>query len=390
MKIKFRASVILFLIALMPMHSLITFGLSGTPLVAWKQLLGVALLPLVTVDVLNLFLQKRSLVGAVLALCVIIFLLYCLFLIVLDADRIVMYASAVACFVIFFFTCSGWRLIRPASFISVAFWVGTIVSIGVIFDFFTQFFFFLNHNADEAGSFNGIGLYRPVFTLGSSSLVFVVLGSCILIYLSKEAKPYSSLSRRGFLLWLTFIAVALSGSRMSLILLIGLTFFLSGFRWNVMTIGATLILGSFLLENELVVRFLSAVDLMDPGNVGRVGHWLFAFNNIELFLNPMGDGIGSVSSNSTALGTSHFESSFLTFAYELGVIGVIGIYVIIPLFLLITELSTSLKIFCFLLLAQSVFVPVHYNILYATFVGFAFAFFLGFYHEKNCRSYSHF
>lgn len=390
MKINIRASGTLFLIALMPMHSLITFSFSGTPLVAWKQLLGVALLPLATLDVLNFLLQRRSLEGAVLSLSVMIFLLYGFFLIVLDADRLVMYASAVTCFVIFFFTCSGGRFVRSTSFINIAFWLGVLVSVGLIFDFFTHFFFFLNHNVDGAASFEGIGLYRPVFTLGSSSLVFVVLGSCLLVYHSKEAKPYTSLIRRSFLLWISLIAVALSGSRMSLVLLVGLTFFLSDFKGKVITGGAILVLGYFLIEADVVLRLLSVLDVMDPGNVGRVSHWVFAFDNLELFLSPMGAGIGSVSSNSTALGTSHFESSFLTFAYELGVLGVIGIYLIIPFFLLMAKLNILLKIFCFLLLAQSLVVPVHYNILYSAFVGFVFAFFLGLSYEKNCRSYSHF
>ena len=149
-------------------------------------------------------------------------------------------------------------------------------------------------------------------TLGSNSLLLLVV-----IYYSERLRL--SIVKKILLALL----VGYVGARLPMLLL--LSFFLLQARYFVF-LGAIVLIAVLLFPREML-----SLILMDVGNLGRYGNWMVFIKDFEFKI--FGEGIGYLASSKSVYETLHFESSLLSSYIEMGLVGVMLLFVLVPLIL---------------------------------------------------------
>lgn len=359
--------VVLFLAA---NHSLITYFFKNTPMVAWKQFLGMSTI-LYSLLIFSKLIKGKvggSLIFVNLIICT--YFVYGYFNIFLDVTYINNYVTALSIFFLLFYLNNLFGYLDRSSAILMAKYTVLYLFIGFIFDSQTEFFNFLTHNFSELYSnYN----YRPVFTIGSSSLLFSILGSLTII-LNNEYRKNKNTPIYIFIILMCMATIFVSGSRSSFFLYLVLISFLHIKNLLSLTIIFIIFTGIVFYAQIDFIRFISIFNLTDPGNFIRLKYWILFLNDFTGMLSVFGHGIGYLGSESNIYNTNHFESSFIALFVELGVFGIILLYFILPIYILRHRISFSFKIFILLIILQSIFAPIHYNFVNLIFIFFAYAY----------------
>lgn len=359
-------------------HSIITYTLTGTPLVAWKQLIGaVALLysMLRLAPTSNAPIRRQP---YTLAISILIFSSIYLTHAVLHETNLPGYGYNIVSF--------GFLLLPPTilrntkrdkieRLIKILTISAAFVSIGIIIDYYTNAFAFIKSGETDTNLTFG---HRPSFLLGSSTLSFCVLSLPIALHATFHNKPTIPLIT---LTTLSFLAILLSGSRMSLALfstyLIFLTiknkkFFIIALLFT--TLGTALYYyQSDIGESIQTDRLMMIASIDDPGNFHRAQHWIWLYQNLPDQLSLFGKGVGFLRSTENNYGTTHFESSLISIIVEGGIIGLIMLYLVIVPLAIFNAKHTYLQIWISLAIGHTLFIPGIFNYTISLTVGIAIA-----------------
>lgn len=220
-------------------------------------------------------------------------------------------------------------------------WVGLYVSFGFVYDYFTQDFSFLSHN-----DVNLAHTYRPVFTLGTSSLLFIIFSAPIVIrnVLGQPARLFTY-----FYLVVSVVAVYFSGSRLSLILYVFfIGFYL--FKVNKQYFFLAAFVGALSLLNADLSRLLNVFNRLDPGNMQRFAHWDYFYKLFTVDTLFFGPGLGSAYSDNWPHPSVHFESDLLFIYFQTGIWGVIVLFIFIVGYFMSVRTSVSYVWFLLILM----------------------------------------
>ena len=200
-------------------------------------------------------------------------------------------------------------------------WAGLYLSVGFIYDFFTRDFAFLSHNITRLDH-----TYRPVFTLGTSTLLFLILSAPIVIRNVLEQKPK-------FLTYVyicvSLIAVFCSGSRAALILY-SLFVGIYVFKVNKLYFWVFGLIGLLALLTSDLSRYINLFSASDPGNHTRFNYWVYFFKSFTSETLFVGSGLGSAYSDYWPHPSRHFESDVIFIYFQSGILGlmVLSIFIV--------------------------------------------------------------
>lgn len=365
MTVSYNKCVVGFILILMLNHSLITYFFSGTPLVAWKQLLSFLFLPYVLI-IYTQFIKRFSSTYFGLLLLLIAFLwLHHIGSLFKDQSFLRGFVTFTSVLILAVSMSKIIPMVDDKSLVNIAKLSLIYVCLGIIIDSQFQIFSFISHNhSDELSQIHG---YRPVFTLGSSSLLAYVLSSLFLLIFYLSERMRVSQSMIGYSL-ICLIAVWLSGSRASLFMFciaLCIVYRKNGFGVLSLSFSGAL-MATF--STESLGRMLSLFSTGDPGNLTRFYYWDYFMSNYRDMGSILGRGIGYLSSESNIFDTAHFESTFISLYVEVGLMGILLVYLFFPLFVIRSTVDSGIKLFFVCALVHSLFVPVLYNFVQIFFL----------------------
>lgn len=335
---------VLMIVAFVSHQGLFAYLFQGTPLVAWKQAIGMIFMLFILVWALrDIYSVKIGISSFYSLLLVLIFAYYYLYLFS-HTEFIVGYLlKLIGCayYLYILIVFSRFNQVEFAISIKGLFTIGSIIIIGVILDSQTQLFQFAN--ATQQGLDIDLEEYRSSYLLGSSTLLFSVLSLPILlndVFMKMYGRKLISSTIYFLYVFMSVIAIFLSGSRSSLIYMLVFVIIALGFRLRILGyILAIIVLIAFVIyalligqDTPMVMRLSSSLSADDPGNVGRIAYWYWFLGDGLSSIGDkylLGQGLGYLESSENIFATKHFESSFITHYVEIGIVGVVLLYSII-------------------------------------------------------------
>lgn len=341
----------LFLIIVLPNHDIFNFLFQGTPLVVWKQLMGILLIILSFVCIESTRINDRGLSRIRLLQRLLFIIILILAIASFFNGLSLMRISYGAIAYLGFAGALGFShlcLIKNKFFqtLNLFFYVGLFCSIGITMDYFFPILDFLPR-ASDAGLEDQIlfgYLRRASFLFGASTIVYPFLSFSIVaisIILSQD-KTNKNIIKFFLLTFLSILAIYLTGSRSNLILILVFLTLIFLFTFSFLSLQKKIIfvaplialplffdlLFGFVYQSEsLTDRYLDAFSPDAAGNDNRFIVWqkgLDLFNNFGAnFI--VGNGIGSTLGmiNDGFPYTGHYESSFFQSFSEGGIFGII-------------------------------------------------------------------
>lgn len=355
------------ILAAFSLHSGITYLFQSTPLVAWKQMLVMILISLSLIHTKRIG-KNLAFLGLAYGYIVILNAPFALWGDADLEDYLLEITSLSGVFsALLFGGHSDRRLFRATARLMIFF-----IGAGILFDYKFRYFHFISDV--EVDFQQG---YRPVFLLGSSTLLYPVLGG--LFYITAvNSKNFIFIA---FLsIWVIFVAFV-SGSRASFILLTMLSAVLMLREQKIKTSAkvifslfllSLLVAGIFMANSGMFgfgVRLLSLLSKSDPGNLTRFALWNEYLSYILPNINWLGSGLGYLKGSENKYSSEHFESSFISLSIETGILGIIIFYFVLPFFLLRLSRGGASKTFVIMYFLHSVFAPSLLSIVGLFFVG---------------------
>lgn len=357
-------------------HSLVTFMLSGTPMIAWKQILAFVF----AILIVRKYCHKK--ISRIKYTYIFIFLfLFSLsgVYIIDDITRARGYISVLIGMVYFiyfslFFTIESKSELRFTYYFLLT--ICLFISIGIIIDYFTLIFKFMNKLQSSRDVIDQ-DKYRPCFTIGSPTLLFAVLSLPLLIHFSKKIKFRFNKIFISICILIFCFTLFISGSRLPTILFVVFTVYAILYNetislyYKLAVLFALSILTFYLFSYHGLNRFAIIFSMSDAGNYRRL-HLLSEWYNNDLHNNLFGLGGGYLTSDSNIFDTGHFESSFLSKYTEYGFVGVISFFYVYFILLFIKSREPLHRLWVMFMLFQSMFSPTLSSLLFITILGLSF------------------
>lgn len=345
-------------------HSLITYFFSGTPLVAWKQVLSFLFVPYILI-IFTQFIRRNSVNYFGLMLLLIFFLwIYHIGFLFMDPSYLRGFITFTSLLILAVSLSKIVPKVDDKSLVDIAKLSLIYVCLGVVVDSQFQIFYFMSHN--YSSDLSDLYGYRPTFTLGSSSLLAYVVTSLFLLIFYLSERMEVSQPMAGFII-ISLSALWLSGSRGSILMFCAALCII--YRKNVFRLLGVAFLGVLIVifSPGNLNRISSTFSLLDPGNLTRFYYWDYFLNNYNEMGSILGRGIGYLSSESNIFETGHFESTFISLYVEVGILGILLVYLVFPLILIRSSVNSGIKLFLVFVLIHSVVVPVVYNFIQIIF-----------------------
>ena len=343
---------IVIMAVLYPNHLLISFLTSSTPLVVWKQLLTIVIFlwgiwfclrAKISIDsmvfIISLFLLLPSVVTALILEISFLRVMYALFL----------YVGTIS--VILVPRYLGVSNVKELIF-RLSHFLGIVLVIGLGVDYFTDLFINVPRgeyssldNLDEVGFIRRASLFFGAATTVFPTLAFCFFGSIFVLW--RDNKFFQSIVTIAvFYAFYTF-AILMTASRAAIfswLVLSALLYIFSFPHWtkriifDKSSVGEKLFYGIVVTVSLLflvwvfnwVIDFTYILfDASDVSNAHRFSRWstglqLFQFNIYLLMGHGLGATIGNIPDSFPV--HTHYESSFFQILYEMGLFGLVFLY----------------------------------------------------------------
>lgn len=306
-------------------HALITYYLGQIGLAAWKQLLTI---PFGLICLLAVASQTRSKLFPKLLMAVILATLAGALTRIENVYGIVYQFSPVLLLAIYSVIASKMTYADYRKLEKRILYISSLTATGFLIDYYFEFFSLFMHTPGQEEIII-TSEYRPVYTLGSSTLLFLALSCPLVVSMILHDKLR--------LMHIIYICLALSsiyfsGSRSSLLLFVIFITYITWRNSKIMTIALIIFSASFLVATEQD-RLLSVFSVNDAGNVGRLYYWILFIDSLTTDTLIVGPGFGAVYAPSWKFLTSHFESSIIGIYFQSGLVGLLILFFLVILFL---------------------------------------------------------
>lgn len=335
----------------------------------WKQAIWVIVLPFVARELLRRLARWSVGSGSLVIFCIALVFVLSYPYLFCDPEQSVWYLYEFVGFVylVFFFQVLPLMAKHQlARFFAVIASCAAVSSIGVLIQFSSGY----SDAMIQSLSSNPEDLGRPSFLLGSSSLLFAAYALPILLY--SILSSFFGYRKPFFILCYCILSVAgalLSGSRSSFLLYLSLVCSFvfwyvgptlgRGWAWGAFaSIACASVVGFDFIGAE---RFAQVLQASDAGNVARFHYWSMFVEDISQGVEAFGEGIGYLKARPDAFGTVHFESSFLSIYYQVGIFGLVLVF-FLPLVVVLSFRGPKIiKLYIVLFYLQSMAAPTFFN-----------------------------
>lgn len=362
----------LMIVALVSHQGLFAYLFHGTPLVAWKQILGIVLIFFILVwSLQDIYRVKVRIVSFYSFLLAVLFIYYYFYLFS-HSEYIVGYLLKLIGCSYYLYTLiifSRFSELELATCIKGLFIIAGIIIVGVLIDSQTQIFQFAN--ATQKDLTIELGEYRSSYLIGSSTLLFSLLSLPILlndIFIRIYNRKLIADVVFYLYILMSVVAIFMSGSRSSFIYMLVFVIAVLGLKLKVLgyivAIVVFIALGLYVIylgqDMPMIVRLSSSISADDPGNIGRIAYWYWFLGDGLSRIGDeylLGKGLGYLESTENIFATKHFESSLISHYVEMGIVGLVSLYIII--FLIPWWISGNVlnKIWLFLMILSTISSP---------------------------------